>query len=121
MNQKASELPLTPQANEQVREYNQDFAKSLVEQAQILAYGEELDDVSARHINQAYNIITKRPKRAPWQRHFLFFGGTITGSAVLAFADAVSNDKKVMTVVSAIFVVLGVIAGILGGLRPGSD
>lgn len=104
-------------AIDRVEEHCYDFADELIRQARNLARQERLDTISSIHVDEALNIVKRNLRRNRWKPYLAFFGGTITGSSIQGFINALNDMNPTLIVVYAALSVMGIIAGILGLLR----
>jgi hypothetical protein len=95
-------LELSEAAQNRVLEHVHNFARVLIGQAKANAYYENLDTVSETHVDEALDVIKsnyRRSRKPIWT----FIGGTVTGSAIVAFITAIAGSH----------ILLGIIFGLL--------
>ena len=111
------EPELTDSAHSRVEDLCYDFAEGLIRHARNLARQERLDTISSIHVDEALNIVKRNLRRNRWRPYLAFFGGTITGSAIQGFINALDSMNQTLIVVYAVLSVAGIITGVLGLLK----
>lgn len=99
-------------AEELAKEYVDEFAATLLLQAQVLAAQNEI--VLVKHIEEARNIINHDREKG-WQRQLLIVsGGTFFGAFIPGFISGISTGSRPLIVIYTALGMVGMLLVFLG-------
>jgi hypothetical protein len=99
-------------AEELAKEYVDEFAATLLLQAQLLAAQNEI--VLAKHVETAREIINQEREKG-WQRELLIvLGAALFGAFVQGFITSVSSGSRILTVIYTTLGFLGMLLLFVG-------
>lgn len=100
-----TETELHSGAEQQIKQYSEEFTTTLVYQSQLLAYRRNHDLVLAQHVEDAHTIIIRDGvQRNRFKELRSFIGSALFGAFVPGFITAVSTNDTPQIV---LFVILG--------------
>lgn len=100
-------LPLHADAEDLIRTFGTDLARILTMQAKILAFHQGDDVVLRRHVNEAYEALTRDRQRTQLREFGIAIGGTLFGAFISGFMTELSTDDPIRSTWVAIYVIFG--------------